>query len=73
MNNARDWLIRFYVGKPFKNNELIRIQRFDGVSYMKRSFLYGTKLHIDCARLDDFRAGSAFLSNAERVEITNLF
>lgn len=73
MNNARDCLFRFYVEKTFKNNVIGNIYKFIGVSYMKRSFLYGTKLHIDRARLGDLRGGGAFLSNAEWGEITSLF
>jgi hypothetical protein len=65
MNNARDYPPRFFVKNSNKNNKLKSICRIGDVSYMKRGFLYGTKLHIGCARPCDLQTVGAFLSNAE--------
>jgi hypothetical protein len=40
---------------------------------MKRGFLYGTKLHIDCAVPVDVRVRGAFFGNAESEEPMDLF
>jgi hypothetical protein len=73
MNNARAVRILFFVKNSFVIRCLGIFQVTSHVSYMKRGFLFGTKLPNDCAMAGKMRARSAFLGNVVCREMADLF
>jgi hypothetical protein len=73
MNNARAGRILAFVKNSFVIRYLRKFQIISRVSYMKRGFLFGTKLPIDCATPEKRRARGAFLGNVVCAEIADLF